>query len=414
LWIAVDSFEYFSTSGFPGSVRVFIASLPGLSGLHVTHKPLICFEDSNSSSKTHHPQVDARREANKSKPTTHSYLQLIASNYRSVTGYEVPRKFPTTVIGSYPKLPEAEEALRLRRSGRVDPGRFRELVNAAIRGVVGDYVEVGVDVISDGEQSREDMVVFFAENLRGFTLSDWVRVFDNVYFRKPVIVGRVEWVAPATLEDWLYATSVSQGRPVKAIVTGPYTIVEWSFVARRVDRAELVLEVASALRREIERLVEAGARYVQVDEPALSTRPSKEDAQLVGEALRRMLHGLDVKKIVHICYGRLERIFEYVVDYPVDQLALEFKNSNFRLLPYLKEYSYRKELGFGVVDVHVTKVESVQEVVEAVERLMKLEVIGPEKVFLNPDCGLKRLPREVAKAKLRNMVEAARRAREIW
>ncbi len=328
--------------------------------------------------------------------------------------YEVPKKFPTTVIGSYPKLPEAEEALKLRKSSKVDWSRFRDLVRIAIRGVVGDYIEVGVDVVSDGEQSREDMVVFFAENLRGFTLSDWVRVFDNVYFRRPVIVERVEWVSPVTLEDWLYATSVSRGRPVKAIVTGPYTIVEWSFVARHVDRGELVLEVASALRKEIEELVEAGARYVQVDEPALSTRPTKEDAQLVGEALRRMLHGLDVRRIVHICYGRLERIFEYVVDYPVDQLALEFKNSNFRLLPYLKEYSYSKELGFGVIDVHVTKVETVREVLEAVERLMKLGVVGPERVFLNPDCGLKRLPREIAKAKLRNMVEAAKKAREVW
>jgi len=125
------------------------------------------------------------------------------------------------------------------------------------------------------------------------------------------------------------------------------------------------------------------------------------------DVLKEMLHGLDCKKIVHICFGKIEKIIPYLLDYPVDQFDFEFKNSNFRLLPYLKEYGYNKELGFGVVDVHTLRVETVEEIKDAVYRLLKLDIIGPEKIYLDPDCGLKRLPREIALEKLRNIVKAS-------
>jgi 5-methyltetrahydropteroyltriglutamate--homocysteine methyltransferase len=258
------------------------------------------------------------------------------------------------------------------------------------------------------------MVVYFAERFRGFTVGDWVRVFDNEYFRKPVVVSRVEWLEPVTVELWEYASSISSGRPVKGILTGPYTMVEWSFDLHYRDRRELVLDLARVIRREVEELVRRGARYIQVDEPALSTRPWREDAELVKEALDIIFRGLEAKRIVHICFGRLERILPYILDYPVDQFDLEMKNSNFRLLPYLKEYGYNKEIGYGVVDVHSLQVESVKEIKEAIDKIMKMDIVGPEKIYIDPDCGLKRLPREVAKAKLKNMVEAAKQAREEW
>jgi len=331
-----------------------------------------------------------------------------------MAGYTVPKKFPTTVVGSYPKMPSALEAIKKRRAGEVTEEEFNELVKSAIREVVEDHLWAGVDIISDGEQAREDMVVYFAERFRGYTIGDWVRVFDNEYFRKPVVVGRVEWVKPITVYNWEYATSISQGRPVKGILTGPYTMVEWSFDLHYRDKRELVLDLARAIRREVEELVRRGARYIQVDEPALSTRPWREEAELLKEALDIIFRGIEAKRIVHICFGRLERILPYVLDYPVDQFDLEMKNSNFRLLPYLKEYGYNKEIGYGVVDVHSFQVESVKEIKEAIDKLMKMDIVGPEKVYIDPDCGLKRLPREIARAKLKNMVEAARQAREEW
>ncbi len=331
-----------------------------------------------------------------------------------MVGYTVPEKFPTTVVGSYPKLPPAKKALKARRAGEISEEEFRRLVEEAIKGVVEDYIWAGVDIISDGEQSREDMVVYFAEVMGGFEPGEWVKIFDNVYFRKPIIKGKIEWPGPMTVEDWRIATKYSQGRPVKGIVTGPYTMTEWSFDLYYGDRREVVMEFARVLRREIEALVDAGARYIQIDEPALSTRPYPEEAELLKEALEYMVKGIDAKIIVHICFGRIEKILPYILDYPVDQFDLEFKNSDFRLLPYLKEYGYDKELGYGVIDVHSTQVETVEEVKAAIDRLMKLDILPPEKIYVDPDCGLKRLPREIARAKLRNMVEAARLAREEW
>ncbi|ADL18730.1 Probable methylcobalamin:homocysteine methyltransferase [Acidilobus saccharovorans 345-15] len=328
--------------------------------------------------------------------------------------YQVPSKFPTTVIGSYPKLPEASELIKRRDRGEISEEEFHRLIRGPIAEVVKDYLEAGIDIVSDGEQSREDMVVYFAQRVQGYEEGEWVRIYDNMYFRKPIIKGPLIRTSPLAIEDWLYTSSISGGRPVKFIITGPYTMMEWSFNVYYKDRSELIMALAKVIREEVLDAVRAGAKYIQVDEPALSTRPWREEAELAGEALRYVFSGIEAKRVVHICYGRLERILPYILDYPVDQFALEFKNSNFRLLPYLKEYGYNKELGYGVVDVHSMQVETVKEVKEAIEKLMKLDVLPPEKVYINPDCGLKPLPREVAKAKLVNMVKAASEARSEW
>jgi len=154
----------------------------------------------------------------------------------------VPRKFPTTVVGSYPKLPPAKEALKRMRKEEITSEEFEKLVDNAIKMVVEDQIETGVDIISDGEQSREDMEVFFAERLKGFKVGheagDWVRVIDNIHFRKPVVVEKIEWAGPMTVEDWMVATEYAQGRPVKGIVTGPYTLADWAFNEYYKDRSE--------------------------------------------------------------------------------------------------------------------------------------------------------------------------------
>lgn len=323
--------------------------------------------------------------------------------------YRLPDKLRTTVVGSYPYFPEALKAFQLRRKGVRGP-EYESLVREAIRKAVEDYVSVGLDIIADGEQRREDMAVFFAEELSGFEISDPVRIFDNVYFRKPVIAGKVEWSHEITVEDWRYASNLSGGRPVKVTLTGPYTMYSWSFDKFYGDPRKAILDLAEALRREISSLVRAGATYIQVDEPALSTRAEKSDLEIAREAFEIMLGGLRVKRITHICYGKLERLFPEILDFPVDQIDLETKNSDYRLLDLLREYSFDKELALGVVDVHSPRVETVEEILEGIRR--GLEVVRPEKLYVKPDCGLKRLKREVALAKLRNMVKAAERARE--
>ncbi len=328
--------------------------------------------------------------------------------------YEVPKKFPTTVVGSYPKLGNASEIIKKRDRNEISEEEFHEKIRDSINEVVKDYLEAGIDIISDGEQSREDMVVYFAQRLKGYNEGDWVRIFDNVYFRKPIITGKLERIKEMIITDWLYTSKISNGRPVKLIITGPYTMLEWSFDLFYGDRREVIMDFAKIIREEILEGIKNGAKYVQVDEPALSTRPWKEEADLLKEALDYIFKGIDAKRIVHICYGRLERLLPYILDYPVDQFDLEFKNSDFRLLPYLKEYGYNKELGYGVVDVHSLQIESVNEIKDAIDKLMKLDIIGPEKVFIDPDCGLKLLPRDIAKGKMINMVKAAKIAREQY
>ena len=323
--------------------------------------------------------------------------------------YTLPSKLPTTVVGSYPRFPEAKKALKLKKAGYKDE-ELENLIREAIRKVIRDYLEAGVDIISDGEQRREDMAVFFAEQLEGFELSGWVRVFDNVYYRKPVIIGPINWTHEITVKDWKFASTISEGRPIKATLTGPYTMYDWSFDEYYGDKNEAILDLAKALRKEVESLIVAGAMYIQIDEPALSTHINKDDIELAKEAIRIIFQGVNVKRIIHICYGKLERLFPEVLDFPVDQFDLEMKNSNYRILSILKEYSYDRELGLGVIDVHSTKVECIEEIIDGI--MKGLEVVPPERLYIKPDCGLKRLPREIALAKLKNMVIAVKKVRE--
>ena len=328
-----------------------------------------------------------------------------------MSDYTLPRAFATTVVGSYPRMKIAEEAIRRRKAGEISEEEFHEIVKPDIREVISDYLWAGIDILSDGEQSREDMVVYFAERIEGYDRGDWVLVFDNVYFRKPIVKSKLRYIGPMAVMDWEYAVSLARNRPVKAIFTGPYTMVDWSFDLAYGDKRELVLDMARVLRREVEEFAKRGAQFIQVDEPALSTKPIREEAELVKEALEILFRGIEAKKIVHICFGRIEKILPYILDFPVDQIDLEMKNSSFRLIPFLKEYSYSKEIGFGVIDVHSTRVESVDEIEQDIKRIVDADIVGPEKIYVDPDCGLKRLPREIARAKLKNMVAAARRVR---
>ncbi|MCX8187792.1 MAG: methionine synthase [Nitrososphaeria archaeon] len=324
--------------------------------------------------------------------------------------YRPPDKLKTTVVGSYPYFSEALKAFQLRKKGQRGP-EYESLVKEATRRAVEDYINVGLDIIADGEQRREDMAVFFAEELGGFEISDLVRIFDNVYFRKPVIADRITWIHEIVFGDWKYASGISRGRPVKVTLTGPYTMYSWSFDKFYGDPRKAILDLAEALRKEIEALVGAGAAYIQVDEPAFSTRAEKSDLEIAEEAFEIMFEGLDnVKRITHICYGKLERLFPAILDFPIDQLDLETKNSNYKVLDLLREYSFDKELALGVVDVHSSRIEAVDEVIEGI--LRGLEVVRPDKLYVKPDCGLKRLSREVALAKLENMVKAAKKVRE--
>jgi 5-methyltetrahydropteroyltriglutamate--homocysteine methyltransferase len=313
----------------------------------------------------------------------------------------------TTSVGSLPKPDYLLRARSQRARGEISPEQLRELEERATRDWVAFQEEIGIDVIVDGEQYRGDMVAYFAEELPGFVTGGLVRSYGNRYYRKPIIAGPVERKEPVTLGWWRFAQSLTT-KPVKGMLTGPYTIVDWSFNEHYDTREEAVMAVARVIRDEALDLQTAGAKYIQIDEPAVSTRGDELDLAI--KALGVVTEALEVHTITHICYGDFHRTYPKMLELPVDQIDLEMANSNYDLLGPFRQYLFTKHIGLGVVDSHSHRIETVDEVVDGIERT--LEVIPPERVFIDPDCGLKTRTVQEARDKLRVIVEAAQRVRD--
>ena len=312
----------------------------------------------------------------------------------------------TTSVGS---LGKPEELIRARAdfaAGRIAREELKVLERKATEDWVRFQEEIGIDIIVDGEQYRGDMVAFFAEELEGFTRGGLVRSYGNRYYRKPIITGDVRRPNPMTLEWWEFAQSLTE-QPVKGMLTGPYTIRDWSFDEHYPTRRDAVLALAEVIHQEAVDLERAGAKYVQIDEPATSVRMDELDLAI--EAMGIVTEGLTAHTITHICYGDFHNAYPKMLEYPVDQIDLEMTNSNFDLLEDFKAHPFTKSIGLGVVDVHSHRIESVDEAAEGIRKA--LEVIPPERIFVDPDCGLKTRSVEETKAKLQVVVEAANKVR---
>jgi 5-methyltetrahydropteroyltriglutamate--homocysteine methyltransferase len=315
----------------------------------------------------------------------------------------------TTSIGSFPKPAYLQEARNQHAAGRLSREELAELERRATREVIALQEELGIDILVHGEMERGDMVVFFAEQLDSMKIGGLVRSYGNRYYHKPVITGKLRWPGPMTVEMWRFAQGLTE-KPVKGVLTGPYTMVDWSFDEYYDSRREAVLDMARVVRREGEELVKAGARFVQVDEPAASTRP--EEMELLSEALGIVTQGLPAKTITHICYGDFARVFHHIANLPVDQLDLEMANSDYDLLNLIRQHKdgFHKELAMGVVDIHSHIIETVDQVKAGIKK--GLEVLPPERLYIDPDCGLKTRTWQEAEAKLRVMVQAVREVKQ--
>ena len=313
----------------------------------------------------------------------------------------------TTSVGSLPKPDYLMKARSQARKGETSASALRELEERATRDWIRFQEEVDVDIIVDGEQYRGDMVAYFAEQLGGFRQSELVRSYGNRYYRKPIIAGPVKRLRPITVEWWRFAQGLTS-RPVKGMLTGPYTIMDWSFNEHYPSRRAATLAIAQVVREEARDLERAGAQYIQVDEPAISTRP--EEMDLAIEALGVVIKALRAQTITHICYGDFKTIGPKLHRLPVDQIDLEFANRNFELLRFFKGRRFAKAVGLGVVDVHSHRIEPVDEVIANLKKALK--VFKPEQIYVDPDCGLKTRTPEEAQEKLRVVVQAARAVRE--
>ena len=314
---------------------------------------------------------------------------------------------PTSTVGSFPKPDYLLEARGKFARKEITRKELDALERQATEFWIAQQEEIGLDVLVDGEQYRGDMVAYFADIMDGFEMGGLVRSYGNRYYRKPIIVGKIKRPGPITVSWWKFAQELTS-KPVKGMLTGPYTIMDWSFNDYYPDRKAACFALATEIRKEVEALVEAGAKIVQIDEPALSVRPEELDFAL--EAMHMVTDDIPAYFITHICYGAFEFIYPRMLDLPVDNFDLEMSNSGLDLIGLFKKDPFTKDLSFGVLDVHSRVIETPTVVRERIEKA--LQVIQPEAVWVDPDCGLKTRTVEEAQKKLRSMVAAVQGVRQ--
>ena len=311
--------------------------------------------------------------------------------------------FPTTSVGSFPKPEYLVKARTDFNKGKITEEELHSLERKATAFWIETQEKLGVDVLVDGEMYRGDMVAFFAERMPGFSEGGLVRSYGNRFYHKPVITGEARWPGPMTVHWWKYAQSLTK-KPVKGMLTGPYTIMDWSFNEHYSDRRATAMALADVIRKEVEALIAAGCKIIQIDEPALSVRP--EELPIAIEAMQAATRGLNAYFITHACYGAFEHIYPDMLRMPVDNFDLEMSNSDLDLLELFRRYPFTKDISFGVVDVHTHLLEDATSVRERVEQA--LSILPRERIWVDPDCGLKTRTVDEAIDKLRACVEAAR------
>lgn len=279
--------------------------------------------------------------------------------------------------------------------------------------------DIGLDVLVHGEFERTDMVEFFGEKLAGFAFTQygWVQSYGSRCVKPPIIFGDVAFVQEMTVEETKYAQSKTQ-HPVKGMLTGPITIMNWSFVRDDIPREHIAYQLAYALRQEVEALEQAGIGMIQVDEPAVREGlPLKQDQQ--AEYLSWAVKAFRISTCTvqettqihtHMCYCEFHDMIDSIEAMDADVISIETSRSHGELIHSFELNTYKLGIGLGVYDIHSPRIPSVEEMTNMIERALR--VLDPKLFWINPDCGLKTRGREETVASLRNMVQATQIARE--
>jgi 5-methyltetrahydropteroyltriglutamate--homocysteine methyltransferase len=326
---------------------------------------------------------------------------------------------PTTTIGSFPQTREVRRLRGRYKRGEISEADYRAGVDAWIAYAVGVQEGLGLDVLVHGEFERSDMVEYFAQKLTGFAFTQhgWVQSYGHRYVRPPIIYADVTRPAPMTVREFEVAQSFTK-KPVKGMLTGPVTIVNWSFPRADLSKREIAFQLALALREEIADLEAAGARVIQVDEPALREglpfKRNRWDDYLSWAVDAFRLATAEAAPATqvhtHMCYAEFGDIFPAIARMDADVISIENARSGDATLRQLAEEGYPREVGPGVYDVHSPVVPDVDFILEKVQ--MFREHLALEQIWVNPDCGLKTRGWAEVIPSLRNLVEAVRRARE--
>ena len=313
----------------------------------------------------------------------------------------------TTTVGSFGKPDYLQKARNAHARGKLGESELSELERKATEEWIRRQERLDIDILVDGEMYRGDMVAYFAERLEGFRIGGLVRSYGNRYYHKPIIASKVSRPKPMTVDWFRYSQSLTD-RPVKGMLTGPYTMLDWSYNEAYKTRREAALALAEVVRQEAEDLQAAGARYIQIDEPAIHARPEEIDIAI--EAMGVVTQNLDAKTVSHICYGDFAAIYPKVLDLPVDQLDLAMANYGYRWLELFDKHPFTKELAIGIVDVHSHETESVATAAEGIRK--GLRYVSKDRLLPHPDCGLKTRTVEESEEKCRVVVEATKVVRK--
>ena len=326
--------------------------------------------------------------------------------------------FPTTTIGSFPQTKEVREARAQHKTGKLDDRSYEAFLKSETENCIRFQEEIGLDVLVHGEFERNDMVEYFGEQLSGFAATDngWVQSYGSRCVKPPLIYGDVFRKHPMTTTWSVFAQSLTK-KPMKGMLTGPVTILQWSFVRDDQSRSETCRQIALAIRDEVADLEAAGIGVIQIDEPALreglpllrAEWPAYlswavECFRLASSCVR---DGTQIH--THMCYAEFQDIIEAVGAMDADVISIETSRSQMELLDAFAEYRYPNDIGPGVYDIHSPRVPSQNEMVNLLKKAAT--VLAPGQIWVNPDCGLKTRRWEEVKPSLGAMIEAARSAR---
>ncbi|GAB3658990.1 5-methyltetrahydropteroyltriglutamate--homocysteine S-methyltransferase [Glycomyces tarimensis] len=333
---------------------------------------------------------------------------------RAAAQPELP-PLPTTTIGSFPQTAELRKARAAHRRGLMIATDYNARMRAEIAAVIAEQEKLGLDVFVHGEPERNDMVQYFAEQLTGFatTAAGWVQSYGSRCVRPPILYADVARPEPMTVEWISYAQSLTD-KPVKGMLTGPVTILAWSFVRDDQPLADTAEQVALALRDEVADLEAAGTSIIQVDEPALREllplrRERREEYQRwATRAFRIATSGVKPETSIHthLCYSEFGEVIDAIADLDADVTSIEASRSKMEVLADLDRADYRRGVGPGVWDIHSPRVPSVGEMAESLR--LAVAAVDPKRLWANPDCGLKTRRYEEVRPALANLVEAAK------
>lgn len=327
---------------------------------------------------------------------------------------------PTTTIGSFPQTREVKQKRAAFRKHEISQEEYDEFIAERIDSWIGFQEEIGLDVLVHGEFERNDMVEYFGQHLEGyvFTKKAWVQSYGTRCVKPPIIWGDVSRKDPITVRWSVYAQKQTK-KIVKGMLTGPVTILNWSFPREDISIKESTLQLALAIREEVLDLEKNGIRIIQIDEAALREKLPLRRSDWQSEYLDwaipafRLVHSgvkPETQIHTHMCYSEFNDIIPAIDDMDADVISFEASRSNLEILDELKEKNFKTEVGPGVYDIHSPRIPTVEEIEQALHRI--LAKVKKEKVWVNPDCGLKTRGEKETKASLKNLTQAAKNIRE--